>query len=71
MKYIIAYALISSSDLVVEIRAFYSLIHQIINLDEVNKKLFVDELLLNFNERIAQNLIHINKNTPNDALNIH
>lgn len=71
VKYIIAYALISSSDLVVEIRAFYSLIYQIINLDEVNKKLFVDELLLNFNERIAQNLIYINKNTPNDALNIH
>lgn len=68
VKYIIAYALISSEKTIVEIRAFNSLLRQINQLEKETKTLFVDELLLNFKYELAQALIKINKDIPDDVL---
>jgi len=68
VKYIIAYALISSEKTIVEIRAFNSLLRQINQLEKEIKTLFIDELLLNFKYELAQALIKINKDIPDDVL---
>lgn len=68
LERIVCYFLFKQETLPFEINTFYLLINKIIGAKEELKITYIEELLMNFDNKVAKKLIELNPDIPNDVL---